>query len=238
MVTCPDGHASESTDYCDQCGTQIGPPVARPGAVACPVCHTPGSGSRFCEECGHDLVLGAPAEPVVAAEPQLAEPDQPTLIGPGPTLVGKPPALEPELPDPPPAPQLGWIATIAADRELYARVQARNGPDADQVPFPAYFPERRIMLRGSDILIGKHSVSQGVNPEIDLGIPPADAGVSRVHATLHLTPYAATLIDLGSTNGTSLNDSEDDIPRNIPVQVHPGDRIHVGAWTTITLSRG
>ncbi|MGW0246492.1 FHA domain-containing protein [Nocardia goodfellowii] len=229
MVTCPDGHSSVSTDYCDQCGTQIGQPshAGTPTAAACPECGTPGAGSRFCEVCGHDFVLGSAGKP--AAEP--------TLVGPAPTLVGKPVVFEPP-PGPAPAPHLAWIATITADRAFYDRVQARNGPDADRVDFPAYFPERRITLRGSDILIGKHSVSQGVHPDIDLGIPPADAGVSRAHATLHLTEHTATITDLGSTNGTSLNDSEDDIPRNVAVPVHPGDRIHVGAWTTITLSRG
>ncbi|MFC9897951.1 FHA domain-containing protein [Nocardia sp. NPDC127579] len=216
MVTCPDGHASESTDYCDECGTQIGVPTAAATAAAtvCPVCDTPSSGSRFCEECGHDIVLGAPAR----------QPDAPTAV---------------VDPAPPPEPMVAatWIATISADRALYERVQARNGPDADRMAFPGYFPERRIVLRGSDILIGKHSISQGVNPDIDLGIPPVDAGVSRVHARLHLGPDSATVTDLGSTNGTSLNDSEDDIPREVAVPVRPGDRIHVGAWTTITLSR-
>ncbi|MEV0251552.1 FHA domain-containing protein [Nocardia sp. NPDC050712] len=228
MVTCPDGHFSLSTDYCDQCGTQIESPPRPEPAVAdrCPECGTPGAGSRFCEGCGHDFVLGTPARP------------EPTLIGPAPTLVGRPPELATIPPDPRPIPELTWIATVTADRAFYERVQARNGPDADQVAFPAYFPERRIPLHGSDILIGKHSVSQGVNPDIDLGIPPADAGVSRAHATLRLTRDTATITDLGSTNGTSLNDSETDIPRDTAVPVHPGDRIHLGAWTTITLSRG
>ncbi|MEV6279534.1 FHA domain-containing protein [Nocardia sp. NPDC051832] len=223
MVICPDGHSSVSTDYCDECGTQIGQPshAGTPTAAACPECATPGAGSRFCEVCGYDFVLGAAGKTAAGG----------TLVGPPPTLV-EPAVVEPR------APALAWIATVTADRALYDRVQARNGPDADQVDFPAYFPERRITLHGSDILIGKHSVSQGLNPDIDLGIPPADAGVSRAHATLHLSNDAATITDLGSTNGTSLNDSEDDIPKNAAVPVHPGDRIHVGAWTTITLSRG
>ncbi|WP_194813517.1 FHA domain-containing protein [Nocardia sp. XZ_19_385] len=229
MVICPDGHSSESTDYCDECGTQIGQPshAATPTAAACPECGTPSAGSRFCEGCGHDFVLGTPAQPPAAS----------TLIDPAPTLVGQPAVFEPP-PEPTPVPQLAWVATITADRAFYERVQARKGPDADQVAFPAYFPERRITLHGSDILIGKHSVSQGVNPDIDLGIPPADAGVSRAHATLHLTEDTATITDLGSTNGTSLNDAETDIPKNTAVPVHAGDRIHLGAWTTITLSRG
>ncbi|WP_232542226.1 FHA domain-containing protein [Nocardia bovistercoris] len=129
-----------------------------------------------------------------------------------------------------------WIAAIAADRAFYERVLAREGPDADRVEFPAYVPERRIVLGGAEILIGKRSVSQGVTPDIDLGLAPADAGVSRAHAMLRLTPTALTITDLGSTNGTSLNDSDELIRPGDAVRLRSGDRIHLGAWTTITLS--
>nr|WP_231951427.1 FHA domain-containing protein [Nocardia terpenica] len=44
--------------------------------------------------------------------------------------------------------------------------------------------------------------------------------------------------DLGSTNGTSLNGSDDLIPPHTPIPLHPDDRIHVGGWTTITVTRG
>ncbi|MEV0297403.1 FHA domain-containing protein [Nocardia sp. NPDC050710] len=132
--------------------------------------------------------------------------------------------------------RIAWVATITADRDFYDRVVAREGPDADQVDFPTYFPARRIILHGTDILIGKRSISQGLRPDIDLGIAPADAGVSRAHAMLHLTPTALTITDLGSTNGTSLNGSDDLLPADTPFPLRSGDRIHLGAWTTITLS--
>ena len=43
------------------------------------------------------------------------------------------------------------------------------------------------------------------------------------------------LVDLGSTNGTTINDDPAPIPEGQPVPVHDGDRIHLGAWTTITI---
>jgi hypothetical protein len=70
-ATCPDGHASDSTDYCDVCGLPIdgGPAVSAParplasrgGAEKqCPNC---GGASPeealFCEDCGRDFVTGA-----------------------------------------------------------------------------------------------------------------------------------------------------------------------------------
>jgi predicted component of type VI protein secretion system len=92
------------------------------------------------------------------------------------------------------------------------------------------------VLRGTDILIGKRSVSQGLQPDIDLGIAPADAGVSRAHAMIHVAADGLSITDLGSTNGTSLNGSDDLIPAKVAVPLRSGDRIHLGGWTTIKVS--
>jgi pSer/pThr/pTyr-binding forkhead associated (FHA) protein len=86
------------------------------------------------------------------------------------------------------------------------------------------------------VQIGRRSVSRGIDPEIDLSVPPEDPGVSRLHAVLLAQPDGSwTLVDVGSANGTTLNDDLDPIPVNVPVPVKDGDRVHVGAWTTITL---
>lgn len=204
-VTCPEGHESNATDYCDVCGAPIGeaaPEVAAEPVAVCPSCGAP-SGGRFCEVCGHDSALPSPAA----------------------------------RPDPLPASaSVTWVATITADREFYDRVIARKGPDADQVGFPAFYPERRIVLQGNDILIGKRSVSQGLTPDIDLGIAPADVGVSRMHATIRIDDDSLTVTDLGSTNGTSVNGSDELIPAKVPVPLRSGDRIHLGGWTTIVFA--
>lgn len=211
-VTCPDGHQSNATDYCDVCGAPIGgapATVAAEPVALCPSCGAPSSG-RFCEVCGHDSALPTPA-----VRPDL-------LIAEASVAVS--------------APSAAWVATITADREFYDRVIARKGPDADQVGFPAFYPERRIILRGNDILIGKRSVSQGLTPDIDLGIAPADVGVSRAHAMIHLDGAELTVTDLGSTNGTSVNGSDELIPAKVPVPLRSGDRIHLGGWTTIVFA--
>jgi predicted component of type VI protein secretion system len=77
-----------------------------------------------------------------------------------------------------------------------------------------------------------------VEPEIDLGIHPADRGVSTQHAVLRVRDSGLTITDLGSTNGTSLNDSEDRLGNGEETPLTDGDRIHVGAWTTITVVEG
>ena len=129
-----------------------------------------------------------------------------------------------------------WTAVVNADREFYQRVIARGGPDT--VEFPSFFAERRIVLRRDTTLIGRHNYDQGVEPEIDLGIHPVDRGVSTQHAVLRIRDSGLTVTDLGSTNGTSLNGSEDLLGNGEETPLTDGDRIHVGAWTTITIVAG
>lgn len=129
---------------------------------------------------------------------------------------------------------VSWTAVVTADREFYDRVVARGGPDT--VDFPQFFPERRIALQNDTALIGRHNRDQGVTPEVDLGLQPSDRGVSTQHAVLRIRDTGPTITDLGSTNGTSLNDSEDLLSEGVETPLADGDRIHVGAWTTITIT--
>ena len=197
MAICAEGHTSTAQDYCDVCGAPIGSPSApAPAAKACPACGASVSG-RFCETCGHDSALPAPATPVQGT--------------------------------------VSWTAVVTADRKFYDRVVARGGPDS--VDFPQFFPERRIPLQNDTALIGRHNRDQGVTPEIDLGLQPADRGVSTQHAVLRIRDSGPTITDLGSTNGTSLNDSEDLLANGVETPLADGDRIHVGAWTTIKIEK-
>ncbi|WP_327118003.1 FHA domain-containing protein [Nocardia sp. NBC_01730] len=224
MDICPDGHLSLAPYHCDVCGKPVGAQASvadvNVSAALCPSCGAVRTG-RFCEVCGRDSALARPLQ-----RPAEPAPPEPAAAAPA---TPEPAAAEPPRP-------VAWIATIVADREFYDRVIARKGPDVEQVGFPTYYPERRIVLHGSEILIGKRSVSQGIAPEIDLGIAPADIGVSRAHAMIHVDGRGLTVTDLGSTNGTSLNGSEDLLPPKVAVSLRSGDRIHLGGWTTITLS--
>ncbi len=191
----------------------------------------------YCDVCG--APIGGPqAQPTPAPAPEVkACPacDAP-VSGRFCEACGHDSALpEPVPPQPPTAASVVWTAVVAADREFYQRVLARGGPDT--VEFPQYFPERRISLDKDTTLIGRHNHDQGVEPEIDLGIHPVDRGVSTQHAVLRIRDSGLTVTDLGSTNGTSLNDSEDFLANGEETPLTDGDRIHVGAWTTITVVR-
>ncbi len=97
--------------------------------------------------------------------------------------------------------------------------------------------DRRIPLTHVLVTIGRRR-STGHTPFIDLCGDPEDPGVSHEHAILIQQPDSTwSLIDKGSTNGTTVNGTEDPIAPYKPVPLTDGDRVHVGLWTTITVPR-
>jgi hypothetical protein len=231
-----------------------GPAPAAGGAGApCPDCAAPRTG-RFCEGCGYDFAIGAgrpaatgpvrtaasggsiPSTPSVPSRPSV--PSTPSVpSAPAGAEFDEEPVTGPFRGTPAP-PAAVWTAVVAADRDYYEAV-LRQSEENGAYPFPPYCPERTIPLAGPQVRIGRRSVSQGTVPEIDLSEPPEDPGASHTHAVLLARPDGTwSLVDPGSTNGTTVNGGEDPIQVNVEVPLRDGDRIHIGVWTTITLRRG
>ena len=237
------------------------PAASAPAAEPCPRCGTPRNG-QFCEACGYNFAgprftpTTAAAPPPPASPPTAPRAYSSSQPGPGTgsysSAQAPPPAPSapwrepgpPASPAPPqtsmssfPYPQATWTAVVGADRAYYERVQAVTGPEGSAVTFPSYYAERRFQLVGNQMRIGRRSVSRGLAPEIDLTGPPADPGISRLHAVLISTPDGNwAVLDPGSANGTLLNGSEIGVGDQVPL--HDGDRINLGAWTAITVHRG
>ncbi|MFD0393511.1 FHA domain-containing protein [Streptomyces nogalater] len=149
----------------------------------------------------------------------------------------------PQAPQPPhqsQAAQSGtWTATIGPDRAYFMAMMQRSGPEAAGLNLPAYSPEQQRTLTGNQVTIGRRRHSTGDTPDIDLSVPPEDPGVSHQHAMLVQQPDGGwAVVDQNSTNGTTVNMSEEPIQPFVPVPLQDGDRVHVGAWTTITVRRG
>jgi hypothetical protein len=176
--------------------------------VACAACGVELDG-RFCESCGHDSL--APAVPVAAPRQPGSAPIVPST--------------------PPPA----WWAVVRVDRDWFDEVRRQNGVDAGTLEFPRYATERRFPLTGTHVAIGRRNPSRGTAPDLDLtGLDP---GVSAAHAVLVARPDGGwEIVDVGSTNGTTLALADGPLPAHRPVRVADGDVIHLGAWTTITLT--
>ena len=125
---------------------------------------------------------------------------------------------------------------MRADQDYYDGQVQRGDIIESEFPFPKYPGERRFALDVDRIRIGRASASRGIVVEIDLTGPPLDPAVSHLHAQLLRGPDGSwSLVDLNSANGTRLNGAEDPIPVETEIPVKPGDRIHLGVWTTLTL---
>ncbi len=230
--TCPKGHDSETDDFCDTCGAKIGgsaptaastppdlstPPnlPTSPGLATAPVlvpASTLTAGGAPCPNCGTPRAGGS----------RFCEDcgfDHST---------GQMPVLDQPTPPTAAASTGGWTVTIEADRE-YFEANAVEGAD-----FPTDTGRHIRDLPGPQARIGRKSKSKGTDPEIDLSA--SDPGVSHSHAVLTLGVDGAWQVcDLDSTNGTYLNDEDEQLPAGEARSLCDGDQVHVGAWTTITL---
>jgi hypothetical protein len=211
VARCPAGHDSATTDFCDVCGTPMDAAAAPAASVSSEPEPETGAGET-CRACGAprvgrfcEVCGHASTMPVPAAVPAPS----------GPAV---------------------WTAVVVADPDYFKTVMAAGGPDASSISLPTYCPERRFVLSGQQVLVGRRSASRGITPEIDLSGPPEDPGVSHLHAVLLAQADGSwAVLDPGSTNGTTINDDPIPIRTNVPIPLADGDRIHLGAWTTITL---
>ena len=211
---CPKGHASTTDDFCDTCGARIGGTmtITPPVPVATPA--TPAAGTSTGTPCPN---CGTPR----TGNWRFCEDcgfDHTT---------GKVPVIDTA----PPAPKAGqWTATVYADREYF------HANAIDGVEFPPDSKDRTLVLPAPQARIGRKSTSKGTNPEIDLSEAPLDPGVSHSHALLTLSVDGVWLVsDLGSTNGTYINDEPKPLSAGQSRALVDGDRVHVGAWSTIAL---
>ncbi|MFG2328691.1 FHA domain-containing protein [Streptomyces sp. NPDC048604] len=180
----------------------------------------------------------APPAPPQPHAPQFQ--GQPPLPQQGGPLGAPPLGGQQQPPFPGPGMQgAGWTAVIGPDREYFLAMMQRSGPEASGLNLPAYSPEQHLPLDGNQVSIGRRRHSTGESPDIDLSVPPEDPGVSHQHAVLVAQPDGTwAVVDQNSTNGTTINGAEEPIQPYVPIPLQDGDRVHVGAWTTITIRRG
>jgi pSer/pThr/pTyr-binding forkhead associated (FHA) protein len=123
-----------------------------------------------------------------------------------------------------------WELVIAADREQYER------SGATEIAFPDSPLTRVVELSADEVRIGRRSASRNAEPEVDLSTEPEDPAVSHMHALLvRQGDGSYAICDLGSTNGTTINDETEALEANEIRPLESGDRIHLGAWTTLTV---
>lgn len=252
MPACPNGHVSTDPDYCDTCGTPIGatrtsspsgagasaasggsggsagssspgglssfsPAPSGPGAMtACPSCGESNAESNlFCESCGLDFVTGQAPPPIVTPAAILVSAAPSVAIDPG--------------------RDLGWVANLAVDTAWFA-------VKGEGIGTPPTRGVKDVPLFHVKAVVGR-SRSAGAQPGI---IVDDDHGISRQHAEFHYDEKADawTVTDLSSTNGTFVLADDavptaelEPIPPGVARPLVEGERVHLGAWTQITVTK-
>ncbi|MEU3775116.1 FHA domain-containing protein [Streptomyces sp. NPDC032472] len=250
------GHGTGAGTGAGAAGTVPPPPPPPPVATSAPF-----SQDHFDYQGSRPSRVNRPAEPLQSEDDWLLPPpaqEQPQQYQQAPAAQEytpqheyRQPQPQPESqaqPQPQPQPQPhqafpsrngSWTATIGPDRSYFMAMMQRSGPEAAGLNLPAYSPEQHLPLSGAAITIGRRRASTGESPDIDLSVPPEDPGVSHQHAVLVQQPDLSwAVVDQNSTNGTTINGGEEPIQPYVPIPLADGDRVHVGAWTTITIRRG
>ena len=237
-MTCPVGHDTTATDYCDVCGIAMDAPGA--GAKAddtpddtgmlpvvepddasggqnadgtCPNCQAANPpNALFCEACGYDFTTGSMPRPMSAPDAAAVTPT--TDANPSPQLTD------------------GWVAEIWIDPDWYADQKSTD-------PLPSPGVPTVVPLKHTSILIGRASRSRNITPDIDLS---SDNGISRRHAQLTTDGKRWWVEDLGSSNGTYVGGSVGPLPATpIPAgqkkEVASDARVYLGAWTRIVIRK-
>jgi len=120
-----------------------------------------------------------------------------------------------------------WVAEVWVDPQWYAFQESTD-------PMPPQGPPRIVPLKES-ALIGRHSASRNIHPDIDCD---QDTGCSRRQAYLTSADGYWYINDLDSANGTFVapaTASLPDDPITSRIQITPDMRIYVGAWTRIVV---
>ena len=171
MASCPAGHESTATDYCDVCGSPMGPipdapaPVvvsdapapAAAAAKTCPNCRAANpAAALFCEACGYDFTTGSrPRASVLDLDSPL-------------TPVPAPPALDLDTPGEPAMPVVPESAPVV-------------------VPEPAAAAE----AVAPELLVGAEdptAIQDVVVVPEPVAVPTPDAGPARWVAEVWIDP--------------------------------------------------
>ncbi|MEG4578901.1 FHA domain-containing protein [Microcoleus vaginatus GB2-A3] len=257
MIVCPNcNHQNpDGASQCEACYTPL------PVTASCSNCGAAvQTDAAFCGQCGFNLRPGSIVPEVEVTVPSLS-PVGPTVVSsPAPDLVPpdplmameplvtlnkglnleKTPASIPTIPDPPPSPSVPVTTeSVATPVNISPTVPG---------PQPAGVAKTQLQQQSARLLHVQtntpmelpHSLSvvhigkpnDLVPPDIDVSGFANSEIVSRVHANLRVEGDACYLEDVGSSNGTYVNNTP--LPKGNRHRLRPGDRISLGKGDLVT----
>ena len=203
--------------------------------TTCPAGHE-STTDDYCDTCGAPIgaataspeSAAAPAEPAPAAAP-VAE----TAACPS---CGEPVAgrfcescgydVESGTPAAPPPVTL----VLGTDRAHWERMVGSGEP-----AFPTVGPTLDFVLTGDRAILGRVRTGAPVDVDLALTGAAADPAVSHNQCVFERDGATWTVSDAGSSNGTWINDATEPLGPGAVHTLADGDRILIGAWTSLTV---
>ena len=252
MIVCPNcNHPNpDGAAQCEACYTPL------PATTRCPHCGAPvQTDAGFCGQCGSSLRPNTATEAEATVAPGIS-PSMPDLVAPEPLVQPEPLEVSTQTvgfgsssphPDP-----LGLPATAISSVEEPATPEKATSPTPPPPVSsgPAVAGSSRTQLQQqtarllhvqtdtvielpqnlSVVHIGKSN--DRIPPDVDVSGFPNSEVVSRVHADIRVEADSYYIEDVGSSNGTYVNNMP--MPPGNRHRLRPGDRIALGKGDLMT----
>ncbi len=250
MIVCPNcSHQNpDGAEQCEACFTPL------PATTNCPNCGaTVQADASFCGQCGFNLSSAAVPAAVGGPNPAIASAASlsniPDLLPPDPLVPPEPIPVSPELGVPVPSAHPTPEAPVSPP-PIPVTSQPGSAPGQAVVPPPPVSGGPRTQLQQqtarllhvqsstsielpqqvSVIHIGKPN--DRIPPDIDVSGFPDSEIVSRIHADIRVEGDAFYIEDVGSSNGTYINNVP--LPMGNRHRLRPGDRVALGKGDKVT----
>jgi len=209
MMNCPNCGAQVQADasFCGQCGFNLkGSPDVAPAASTPPPGVVPSPDV--------DIPDLPPIEPLAMPDPLVAEVEVPP-IPPG-------PGEEVAIPDPQPVPPPPLPYPPSSSTQLQLQTARLLHVQTDTM----------IEIPGHLTVVHLGKPNDRIPPDIDVSGFPNSEIVSRIHADIRVEGDAYYLEDVGSSNGTYVNNMP--LPMGNRHRLRPGDRLSLGKGDKVT----
>lgn len=228
MIVCPNCNYQnpEGAIQCESCYTPL------PALITCSNCGaTVQADASFCGQCGSNLKTQAtPAMMSESSVPESQPKSQPGSMVPDP-LVAPDPLVLSEMP------------TMNTERNPQGIVSPKTAPDVVMPPAATQlqFSSARLLHLQTNVELelppGLPVVHLGkpndrIPPDIDVSGFPNSEIVSRIHADIRVEGDAFYIEDVGSSNGTYINNVP--LPMGNRHRLRSGDRIALGKGDKVT----
>ncbi|QZZ22991.1 FHA domain-containing protein [Leptothermofonsia sichuanensis E412] len=240
MIVCPNcNHQNpDGAIQCEACYTPL------PATMNCPNCGTTVQvDASFCGQCGFNLRAAgiSMANSGASSSSGMSSPmsDLPDLIPPDPLVAPEPLVNEPSLENPVLPSQPPPIPLTSEPVEAAKSVQASPAAGGTSTRLQQQVVRLLHVQTSTSIELPQNlsvihlgKPNDRIPPDIDVSGFPDSEIVSRIHADIRIEGDAFYIEDVGSSNGTYINNSP--LPMGNRHRLRSGDRIALGKGDKVT----